>query len=107
MNLKLVLIVTSILVVVGHAQPSFPVAPLEDCYDGIQILDDYYNNSNITYMFNPEPSPGHVWLLVDDQAIDSFYGLVEGDYWHTGYKYNSFEELNKGIQKFYPVIKVL
>lgn len=107
MNLKLVLVGISLLVSIGYAQPSFPVAPLGDCYNGIQILDDYYKNQQITYMYNPYPAPGHVWLLVNNQAIDSYYGPVEGDYWYNGYRYSSFEELDKGIQKFYPVVKVL
>ena len=81
----------------GHAQ-NFPVANIWDCYNGVDILDDYYQNNSVMYAYNRYPSPGHCWLIVDGVPIDSYYGVMNiYQYRNPQYLFNSYDEFKKGV----------
>jgi len=66
---------------ISISQPAFPIAPKGLCYDGVQKLLQYYPDATIAY--NSGPKQGHVWVIVDGQPIDSFYGNISGSYWEN------------------------
>ena len=68
------------------------------CMDGVRILADQYPDSQITYAYEPG-TPGHVWLIVDGQPIDSYYGPQTATYeWvHPAYSFSTYTELQAAI----------
>ena len=72
--------------------------PAGMCMDGVRILADQYPDSQITYAYEPG-TPGHVWLIVDGQPIDSYYGPQTATYeWvHPAYSFGSYAELQAAI----------
>jgi hypothetical protein len=98
MKLYFIPIILLILLQISSAQ-QFPVTPLGHCYDGVKELSKYYPAEDILFCYNQFPEPGHVWLLVRGQPIDSYYGLVDATYYwtHPEHTYKTFDELDKGI----------
>ena len=99
----LLLITFSLHVVYGV---EFPVrdpstgltVPAGMCMDGVRILADQYPSSQITYAYEPG-TPGHVWLIVDGQPIDSYLGPQVATYeWvHPAYSFSTYTELQAAI----------
>ena len=110
-NLALLIWYAVLLLVVGSAihvayGVEFPVRdpstgltlPAGMCMDWVRILADQYPDSQITYAYEPG-SPGHVWLIVDGQPIDSYFGPQTATYeWvHPAYSFGSYAELQAAI----------
>jgi hypothetical protein len=78
---------------------AFPVAMPGLCYDGVQEMTPYYTGRDVQFAYNSQPSPGHVWLLVDGTPIDSYYGEVPlTKYWLNPEKtFKSFLEMDRYI----------
>ena len=80
------------------ANISFPFAEKHLCYDGVEKLAPYYHGHDVKFAYNDNPGQGHVWLIVDGQPIDTYYGIVYGSEWtHPQHIYNSFAELEQGV----------
>jgi hypothetical protein len=77
----------------------FPMTLPGLCYDGVQKLVEYYPKAKIAY--NPEPAPGHVWIITEsNQPIDSYYGQQNGYYWkHPKFILNNITMLDMKIQE--------
>jgi hypothetical protein len=93
-------VILLILLAITSRQAQFPVAPLGMCYDGIHTLSQIYAGHDIQYAYDAPngADQGHVWLIVDGQPIDSYYGPVQGDYWtHPQFTYSSLPEIDAGI----------
>ena len=110
-NLALLIWYAVLLLVVGSAihvayGVEFPVRdpstgltlPAGMCMDGVRILADQYPTSQITYAYEPG-TPGHVWLIVDGQPIDSYYGPQTATYeWvHPAYSFSTYTELQAAV----------
>jgi hypothetical protein len=88
--------ITILLLLASASNISFPIAEEGLCYDGIQELLKYYPNAKIAY--NPYPNQGHVWIITEDDPIDSYYGPRSGPFWENPtYLFSNMTKLDEKI----------
>jgi len=81
--------------------PTFPVIAMGMCLDGTKILGNWYSGHTVKYAYKVNPAPGHAWVFVDGEPIDSYYGRMPRTYeWmHPDKMFDSWDELNKYQQQ--------
>ena len=86
--------------------PTFPSYPfyLGRCWDGVQNLGPYYENLGfeVKYAYRDNDNDGgHVWLLVDNEPIDYYYGRVDDNpssYWmNPEQTYDNIDEFREHV----------
>jgi len=88
MTTKILLIILILLVVLcpivgaqsNYSDPVFPIVPLGMCMDGVYQLGMIYTGQVVKYAYSESPSPGHVWIFLNGDPIDSYYGRVDRTY---------------------------
>jgi len=77
----------------------FPYGQLGSCYDSVQSLGSFYEDKGhtVTYLYSPRQD--HVWLLVDYQQVDIYWGTVPNGTWQPEFTYSSYEEFLAGVNK--------
>lgn len=77
----------------------FPYGQLGSCYDSVKFLGSYYEGQGHTVTYLYSPSQDHVWLLVDQQQVDIYWGKVPDGTWKPEFTYNSYQDFQAGVKE--------